>query len=257
MNGDPTQLPIWKRVPMLRWSFVRMFLTPWNILRKWQAGDGREERLAQHVVAHAPRGDLQAVLRAIDDYGWNQSFLMNVGDEKGRILDAAVVRAKPRRILELGTYVGYSALRMAAVAPEAHIYCVEFSPANAGIARRVFEHAGVSGRITVLVGTLGDGGATARALRDQHGFTPGSLDFAFVDHDKAAYLPDLHLIEEQGWLKKGALVVADNVKFPGAPEYRSYMHAQEGKTFHTDEHESHVEYQTMLKDLVLVSERLV
>src|SRR5262245_953865 len=201
MTADPTHLPLSKRVPLLRWSFVRMFLTPWNILRKWQVGDGREERLAQHVLAHAPRGDVQGVLRAIDDYGWNQSFLMNVGDEKGRILDAAVARAMPRRILELGTYVGYSALRMAAAAPAARIFCVEFSAANASIARRVFEHAGVGDRITLIVGTLGDGGATARVLREQHGFTPGSLDFVFVDHDKAAYLPDLRLIEAEGWLK--------------------------------------------------------
>lgn len=246
-----------KGVPFLRWSFVRMFLTPWHLLKKWQVGDGREEKLAQHVLASTPRGDLQGVLRAIDDYGWNHSFLMNVGDEKGRILDAAVARAKPRRILELGTYVGYSALRMAAAAPEAHIYCVELSPANAGIARRMFEHAGVSGRITVIVGTLGDGGATLRALSEQHGFTPGSLDFVFVDHDKAAYLPDLQRIEAQGWLHKGALVVADNVKFPGAPEYHAYMREQEGRSFHTDEHASHVEYQSLLADIVLVSERLV
>jgi catechol O-methyltransferase len=257
VNTETATLPIWKRVPFLRWTFVKMLLSFPRVMREWQAGDGREEKLCQHVLATAPRGDLQAALRAIDDFGWNQSFLMNVGDEKGLILDAAVVKAKPARILELGTYVGYSALRMAAAAPEARIYCVEFSAANAGIARRIFEHAGVGGRITVVVGTLGDGGATLRALSEQHGFAPGNLDFVFIDHDKAAYLSDLQHIEQQGWLHAGSLVVADNIKFPGAPDYQKYMSEHEGKSFRTTAHLSHVEYQTMLEDVVLVSERLV
>lgn len=257
MTTETASLPIWKRVPFLRWTFMKMFLNFSHVMREWQAGDGREERLCQHVLSHAARGDVQAALRAIDEFGWNQSFLMNVGDEKGLILDAAVAQVAPARILELGTYVGYSALRMAAAAPQARIFCVEFSAANAGIARRIFEHAGVGGRITVLVGTLGDGGATLRALSEQHGFTAGSLDFVFIDHDKAAYLADLQRIEQQGWLRKGALVVADNIKFPGAPDYQKYMQEHEGKSFRTTTHESHVEYQTMLKDIVLVSERLV
>jgi catechol O-methyltransferase len=48
--------------------------------------------------------------------------------------------------------------------------------------------------------------------------------------------------------------VADNVKFPGAPAYRSYMTDQEGTLWRTVEHHAHVEYQTLLKDLVLESE---
>jgi len=42
---------------------------------------------------------------------------MNVGDEKGELLDAALRSAQPKRVLELGAYCGYSALRMAARRP--------------------------------------------------------------------------------------------------------------------------------------------
>ncbi len=192
----------------------------------------------------------------LDEYCYKESFLINVGDEKGAILDAAVRRAKPRRVLELGAYCGYSALRMAVAAPEARITSVEFNAANADIARRVWEHAGVGQRVTAVVGTLGDGGKTARRLREEHGVVAGSVDLVFVDHDKDAYLPDLHLIHREGWLRPGALVVADNVKFPGAPEYRAYMKENEGKSWRTTEHEAHVEYQSLFKDLVLVSEFL-
>jgi catechol O-methyltransferase len=110
--------------------------------------------------------------------------------------------------------------------------------------------------VTVLVGTLGDGGSTVARLRDEHGMGDGTLDFVFIDHDKAAYLPDLELILAERWLRPGAIVVADNIKFPGAPQYRAYMRAQEGKTWRTTEHGTHVEYQSLLKDLVLESEYL-
>lgn len=50
--------------------------------------------------------------------------------------------------------------------------------------------------------------------------------------------------------------MADNVKVPGAPEYRAYMVQNEGRLWRTIEHETHVEYQTVIKDLVLVSEYL-
>ena len=246
----------WRKIPFLRWSFLRLLLGMKHLTTEWQVGDGREARLADYVVARARRADPADAVRIIDEYCYDQSFLINVGDEKGRILDAAVAKAAPAHVLELGTYCGYSALRMAVAAPSAQVVTIEFNAANAEIARRILDHAGVGGRVTVVVGTLGDGGKTIRALRDEHGFGPGSVDLVFVDHDKNAYLPDLKRILEQGWLRAGALVVADNVKFPGAPEYRAYMADNEGRRWHTVEHETHVEYQSVIKDLVLVSEYL-
>ena len=146
---------------------------------------------------------------------------------------------------------------MARVMPEqARLYSIEFSPANAEIARRIWDHAGLGDRVTVIVGTLGDGGRTMARLEDEHGFSGGALDFVFVDHDKTAYLPDLERILNQGWLHPGSVVVADNVKFPGAPKYRAYLKAQEGKEWHTIEHDAHAEYQSLVKDLVLESKYL-
>src|SRR5438270_7863873 len=146
---------------------------------------------------------------------------------------------------------------MARVMPQgARLYSIEYSEANADIARRIWTHAGVADRLTVVVGTLGDGGATIDSLRRDHGFAEHAVDFVFVDHDKSAYLPDLERITSEGWLHRGSIVVADNVKFPGAPEYRAYMQAHEGRTWRTTERDTHVEYQSLLKDLVLESEYL-
>lgn len=245
-----------KRIPFFRWSFWRMLIGMKHLTTEWQVGDGREARLSDYVVAKARPGDPADAVRVIDEYAYNESFLINVGDVKGRILDGAVAKAAPGLVLELGTYCGYSALRMAVAAPSARIVSVEWSAANAEIARRLFDHAGVGGRVTVVVGTLGDGGRTLEALGSSHGVGKGSLDLVFIDHDKAAYLPDLKRILERGWLRSGALVVADNIKFPGAPDYRAYMKDEEGRTWRTTEHETHVEYQSVIEDLVLVSEYL-
>jgi catechol O-methyltransferase len=246
-----------RRLPFLRWSVLRMILGARNLTRNWQVGDGREEALADYVVARAREGDPDDVIRVIDEFCMKQSVMINVGDEKGEILDRAVRRASPHLLLELGTYCGYSALRMSRVMPAGARLCsIEFNGDNAAIARRIWDHAGIGDQLTTIVGTLGDGGSTIGRLRAEHGFREGMVDFVFVDHDKAAYLPDLERMLGERWLHPGSIVVADNVRFPGAPQYRAYLEAQQGNTWHTIEHDTHAEYQSLIKDLVLESEYL-
>ncbi len=246
-----------KRIPFLRWSTLRMALGMRRLTREWQVGDGREQALADYVAANARRGDIDDVIAKIDEFAYTQSFLINVGDEKGEILDAAIRRAQPELLLELGTYCGYSALRTVRVMPAgARLVSLEFNADNAAIARGIWDHAGIGDRATVVNGTLGDGGQTIAALEAEHGFAAGALDFVFIDHEKSVYLDDLKRILDQGWLRDGSVAVADNVKLPGVPDYREYMQAEEGRSWRTTEHETHVEYQTLLKDLVLESEYL-
>jgi catechol O-methyltransferase len=208
------------------------------------------------VVANAHQGDIDDVIATIDQYAYEKSFLINIGDEKGELLDAAVRRANPGLALELGTYCGYSALRIARAAPSARVFSVELAEANAQIARRIWAHAGVDDRITCVVGTIGDSGRTLDALAAEHGFAADKLDFLFIDHDKGAYLTDLQSILDRGWLHRGSIVVADNILIPGAPKYRAYMREQQGKLFDTVEHKAHGEYQTLAPDIVLESEYL-
>jgi catechol O-methyltransferase len=245
-----------QRIPLLRWSFLRLAVGARNISTTGQIGDGREAAAVDYVLTHARQGDIADVLATIDRFAYEQSFLINVGDEKGALLDAAVRRADPKLALELGTYVGYGALRIAAAAPAAKVYSVELAEANAANARRIWEHAGVGDRVTCVVGTIGDGGKTLDALAGAPGFGAGALDFLFIDHEKSVYLTDLQAIVDRGWLHTGSIVVADNVKLPGAPKYRAYMKDQQGKGWNTIEHETHAEYQSLFADLVLESEYL-
>lgn len=111
-------------------------------------------------------------------------------------------------------------------------------------------------RVNGVVGSLGDGGQTVARLDGDPGFSDGGLDFVFIDHDKAAYLDDLQRILHCRWLHPGSVVVADNLRVPGAPKYRAYMKAQEGQHWRTTEHRAHLEYQALIGDLVLESEYL-
>jgi catechol O-methyltransferase len=245
-----------QRVPFLRWSFWRLAIGARNITKTGQIGDGREVAAADYVVANARQGDIDDVIAKVDEFAYAKSFLINVGDEKGALLDAAVRRANPAVALELGTYCGYGSLRIARAAPSAKVFSVELAEANAEVARRIWAHAGVADRVTCVVGTIGDGGATLDKLANEHGFADGKLDLLFIDHDKAAYLTDLQSILDRGWLHSGSIVVADNILIPGAPKYREYMKQEQGKLFDTVAHRTHGEYQSLVPDIVLESEYL-
>jgi catechol O-methyltransferase len=245
-----------QRVPFLRWSMWRLAIGLRNITRTGQIGDGREAAAVDYVLKNAKAGDVDDVLATIDRFAYEKSMLINVGDEKGALLDATVRRAAPKLALELGTYCGYGALRIARAASSAKVYSVELAEANAVNARQIWTKAGVADRVTCVVGTIGDGGRTLEALASEHEFAAGALDFLFLDHDKDAYVTDLQSILDQGWLHPGSIVVADNIKVPGAPKYREYMRRQQGTMWNTIEYKTHLEYQRLVTDLVLESEYL-
>ncbi|MGB5112366.1 MAG: class I SAM-dependent methyltransferase [Mycobacterium sp.] len=243
-----------RRLPFLRWSFLRMGLSVRRISTSGQVGDGREAAAIEYVLAHSSPGNIDEAVRAFDDFAYSNSFLINIGDEKGRLLDAAITRTDPHVVLELGTYCGYSALRMASAAPRATIVSVELSAANAANARRIWAHAGIGDRVTCVQGTVGDGGRTLDTIAGILDSRP--VDFLFIDHDKDAYLPDLVSILERGWLRAGSVALADNMGLPGSPKYLRYMRELENRQWRTVEHKTHVEYQTMIPDLVLESDYL-
>jgi caffeoyl-CoA O-methyltransferase len=103
---------------------------------------------------------------------------MLTGVVEGRLLELLVHALKPQRVLELGTYSGYSALSMAAGLPEGgHIDTCEVDERHAEVARRYIGRSPYSDRITVHVGP-------ALGTIERLG---GEFDFVFVDADKENY----------------------------------------------------------------------
>lgn len=81
----------------------------------------------------------------------------------------------------------------------------------------------------------------------------GPYDAIFLDHAKFAYLPDLKLLMEYGVVKKGVLVMGDNMIIPGNPTYLDYF--RENKEFSSVLYHSCLEYSNK-PDALLASIKL-
>ena len=129
---------------------------------------------------------------------------MLTGAVEGRFLQFLVHAAGARRILEFGTFSGYSSISMAAALPEGgHIDTCEISEQHASVAKRYIEEAGFSDRITVH---LGPGVETVEKLE-------GEFDFVFIDADKPNYVNYYEAVLPR--LSERGLIAADNTLWSG------------------------------------------
>eukprot|EP00434_Breviolum_minutum_P024356 symbB.v1.2.021509.t1/scaffold1858.1/size98333/2 len=110
------------------------------------------------------------------------------------------------------------------------------------VSSSLYEQAGVRDRITMKTDFSYKVFKELKTQQKQIDFCSLGLT-PFIDHVKHLYLSDLKLALEMDLLAKNCVVVADNVLFPGAPDYKEYMSSGEGsKLFETKIHRQHVEY---------------
>ena len=129
---------------------------------------------------------------------------MLTGTIEGRLLELLVYALRPRRVLELGTYSGYSSLSMAAGLPEdGHIDTCEVDERHAEVARRYIGRSPYADRITVHVGP-------ALETIERLG---GDFDFVFVDADKENYGSYYDALLPR--LARGGLMAFDNTLWSG------------------------------------------
>jgi predicted O-methyltransferase YrrM len=126
------------------------------------------------------------------------------GHLQGRVLSMISWMLRPQRVLEIGTFTGYSALCLAeGLAPGGRVDTVDINPAmeerirrfirEAGAAQTVFFHLG---NALELVPTL-----------------PGPFDLVFLDADKENYANYYDLVFDR--VRPGGFIVADNVLWSG------------------------------------------
>jgi len=126
------------------------------------------------------------------------------GRQVGRLLAILIKISGARRVLEVGTFTGYSALTMAEVLPEdGELFTCEYNERYESIARSFFERSEAGFKITLLMG---------KAL-ETIPTIGGSFDFAFLDADKINYPDYYEMILPR--LTTGALLVIDNVLWSG------------------------------------------
>ncbi|MDO5689170.1 MAG: O-methyltransferase [Tissierellia bacterium] len=132
-----------------------------------------------------------------------ERFIPILEPETAALLEVLLSIHKPKRILELGTAIGYSAIRMAKAAPNALITTVELREDFAAIARDNIESQGYSDRIQVVVG---DAIPSIQELN-------GPFDFVFIDAAKGHYQEYYEAC--MPLILPGSILFSDNVLFRG------------------------------------------
>jgi predicted O-methyltransferase YrrM len=134
---------------------------------------------------------------------------IQVSASQGKLLQILALAQAPKRILEIGTLGGYSALWLVrALPPGGRLVTLEVEPRHAAVARENFAQAGVGGQIDLHVGPALE---TLARFRTQN-VTP--FDFVFIDADKPNNLNYAQAVLELS--RPGALIVVDNVVRGGA-----------------------------------------
>ena len=125
--------------------------------------------------------------------------------DEGRLLQVLLTAIQARRVLEVGTLGGYSAIWMARALPESgRLLSLEIEPAHAEFARRYVERAGLSSQVEIRVG---------RALDILPSLDGERFDAVFLDADKEP-LPT-YFEWSLRLLRPGGLLIADNALWGG------------------------------------------
>ncbi|OXV11964.1 hypothetical protein Egran_00275 [Elaphomyces granulatus] len=188
--------------------------------------DGRELELLQYVYGlpnlDEIRGHPDKVVAAIDEFVEAKSRrLMNVGVAKAQPITTLISEIRPETMIELGGYVGYSAIVFGDALRRAggkRYISLELDPAHAAVANMLLDLAGLRGFVQIIIGPSD---RTLLDLRRRGEVT--HLELLFLDHWKDLYLPDLKLCEEHGLIAPGTVIAADNVIIPGAPDYMDWL----------------------------------
>jgi len=159
------------------------------------------EPIAAYLAAL--RTDPHPHLAVIDREGRAEGLPL-VYPDTGALLHTLARASGARRILEIGTAIGYSTLWMATALPaDGALITMEYDPGRAGRARDHFAAAGYADRISVIVGDA------TRFLRK----VGGPFDLIFQDSDRKLYEPMLDRLVEL--LRPGGLLIADNILWNG------------------------------------------
>lgn len=132
---------------------------------------------------------------------------------------------KPKRILEVGTAIGYSTAFFAYACPDAEVITIEKKEAMYDRAAENLENLGLSARVRLL---KGDGQETIDQLRERG---TGDVDFVFIDAAKSHYLRFLE--SALTVTSPGAVIVSDNI-------------LQHGMTL-SDEYDPHRKHKTSIR----------
>jgi caffeoyl-CoA O-methyltransferase len=165
-----------------------------------------EPKLEEYAHEHTkPRGELFDEMREFT-YSSMRAPQMQVGRIEGTFLKTLVAISGARRVLEIGTFTGYSGLSMAEALPDdGTLTTCDVDARATSAARGFFDRSPHGKKITIM---LGDATKTIAAMPIDPPF-----DLVFIDADKENYPIYYELALPR--LKQGGLLVADNTLWSG------------------------------------------
>lgn len=163
-----------------------------------------KKELDKYILDHIDQED--EVLKELDreTYLHTKAPRMISGHLQGQVLTMLSKMIKPKRILEVGTFTGYSAICLAKGLNEGgELITIEIDDELENLAGRFFEKAGMKGNITQKIGS---------ALEIIPGLE-GPFDLVFIDADKTEYSAYYNIIFDK--VTDGGYIIADNIFWSG------------------------------------------
>lgn len=188
--------------------------TTWPSRVSWLGNDMTEtEQLDRYIESHIePEGDyLYRLWRATNIHTIHGR--MASGHIQGRLLRMLVKMVRPKRVLEVGTFSGYSAICLAQGLPEdGKLYTFEINDEMEDFTRPWIEGSDVADKIDFRIGDAIQEAPKLGVI----------FDMAFIDGDKRHYVETYEMT--LGVLRQGGFILADNTLWDGHVIDPAYDH---------------------------------
>lgn len=139
-------------------------------------------------------------------------FIPVMGEECRAVLRKILIERQPKRILEIGSAVGYSSSIMLEQLSDAHVDTIEIDFARAERARALWRNLGFEPRVTLYLGDVNE--ILERVTEGK------TYDFVLIDGPKSGYLNHLRIVLPH--LAVGGIILADDVNYLGLVEGDTY-----------------------------------
>ena len=195
-----------------------------------------DENIIEYCEQHSSPQD--KVLAELERQTWLKVLRprMLSGTAQGQFLNFIVKMMRPKEVLEIGTYTGYSAIWIAkALGADATLHTIDINQELEAMAREYFHKAEVEHQIDFLVGN-------ALEIIPQINLI---FDLVFIDADKVNYRKYLELILPK--MRKGGFIIADNVLWDG----KVLSAAKDPETKAIQEFNDYVQQHPKLQNLLL------
>ena len=165
----------------------------------------KQKEIQNYCKEHSNQDSL--LLTELEKYTWNNEDIpqMISGQLVGKLLQSIIIMLGAKRIIEVGTFTGYSALQMAEAIPNnGEIHTCELMDIHVKTARSFFDQSKHGSKITIHQGP---------AIQSLENMLSGTFDMAFIDADKSNYLE--YYQRTMILIRNGGVIVLDNMLWSG------------------------------------------